>query len=210
MRTSLRYWTFSSPGGGTAAIDTRDPLNSFNPHYLSVNADGAFTLENEGYWGMNIVSGEDYQLKLAARAEDDFNAPADGQNFWFRRRRNWRAGQISGLTGRWEYYSLELPAQAGDPKARLQIASSGPGSLCLDMVSLMPKQTWKNHGLRPDLAQALDDLHPAFMRFPGGNWVEGDDIAHMYHWKYTIGDIDSRTPLWNTWGYNTTQGLGYL
>jgi alpha-L-arabinofuranosidase len=77
------------------------------------------------------------------------------------------------------------------------------------MVSLMPQKTWKNHGLRTDLAEALDDLHPAFMRFPGGNWIEGDDIAHMYHWKYTIGDIDSRTPLWNTWGYNTTQGLGF-
>ena len=47
------------------------------------------------------------------------------------------------------------------------------------------------------------------MRFPGGNWIEGDDLAHMYHWKYTIGNIDARTPLWNTWGYNTTQGLGF-
>jgi alpha-L-arabinofuranosidase len=203
------FWTFSNPGGGTAAIDTRDPLNSFNPHYLRVNAEGAFTLENVGYWGMNIVSGQDYEFKLAARAGADFNAPltvkligSTGNEL--------ASGQISGLSGRWGYYSLELPAQAGDPKARLQIASSGPGSLCLDMVSLMPKQTWKNHGLRPDLAQALDDLHPAFMRFPGGNWVEGDDIDHMYHWKYTIGDIDSRTPLWNTWGYNTTQGLGYF
>jgi alpha-L-arabinofuranosidase len=203
------FWTFSNPGGGTAAIDTRDPLNSFNPHYLRVNAEGAFTLENVGYWGMNIVSGQAYEFKLAARAGADFNAPltvklinSTGNEL--------ASGQISGLSGRWQYYSLELQAQAGDPKARLQIASSGPGSLCLDMVSLMPKQTWKNHGLRPDLAQALDDLHPAFMRFPGGNWVEGDDIAHMYHWKYTIGDIDSRTPLWNTWGYNTTQGLGYF
>ena len=73
----------------------------------------------------------------------------------------------------------------------------------------MPDKTWKNHGLRVDLANALDALHPSFMRFPGGNWIEGDDIAHMYHWKDTIGDIDARTPLWNTWGYNTTQGLGF-
>jgi alpha-L-arabinofuranosidase len=203
------FWTFTNPGGGKAAIDTRDPLNSFNPHYLRVNAEGAFTLENLGYWGMNIVSGQAYECRLAARAGTDFSAPltvklisSTGQEL--------ASGQISGITGRWQYYSLELAAQASDPKARLQIASSGPGSLCLDMVSLMPKQTWKNHGLRPDLAQALDDLHPSFMRFPGGNWVEGDDIAHMYHWKYTIGDIDSRTPLWNTWGYNTTQGLGYF
>ena len=202
------YWSFSNPGGGTATIDTREPLNSFNPHYLRINAEGDFTLENKGYWGMNIIRGEAYRLRLAARAGAGFHGSltvkllnSSGDVL--------ATGQISSLTGRWDYYSLDLNAEAGDPKARLQIASSGPGSLCLDMVSLMPKKTWKNHGLRTDLAQALDDLHPAFMRFPGGNWVEGDDIAHMYHWKDTIGDIDSRTPLWNTWGYNTTQGLGY-
>ena len=77
------------------------------------------------------------------------------------------------------------------------------------MVSLMPDQTWKNHGLRVDLAEALDALHPKFLRFPGGCWVEGDDFAHMNHWKNTIGNIDTRTPLWNIWGYNATHGLGY-
>ena len=51
------------------------------------------------------------------------------------------------------------------------------------MVSLLPEKTWKNHGLRVDLAESLAALHPAFMRFPGGNWIEGDDLAHMYHWK---------------------------
>ena len=73
----------------------------------------------------------------------------------------------------------------------------------------MPKKTWKDHGLRPDLAESLDGLHPKFMRFPGGCWVEGDDFAHMNHWKNTIGNIDSRTPLWNIWGYNATHGLGF-
>jgi alpha-L-arabinofuranosidase len=58
------------------------------------------------------------------------------------------------------------------------------------------------------LAESLAALHPSFLRFPGGNWIEGDDLAHMYHWKTTIGPIDSRMPLWNTWGY-TTQGLGF-
>jgi alpha-L-arabinofuranosidase len=47
------------------------------------------------------------------------------------------------------------------------------------------------------------------MRFPGGCWVEGDDFAHMNHWKNTIGNIDTRTPLWNIWGYNATHGLGF-
>jgi len=77
------------------------------------------------------------------------------------------------------------------------------------MVSLVPDQTRKNHGLRVDLAEALDALHPKFLRFPGGCWVEGDDFVHLNHWKNTIGNIDTRTPLWKIWGYNATHGLGY-
>lgn len=204
------YWTFTSLGGGhsTASIDSSRPLNTFNPHSLRVNVNGGFTLQNEGYWGMNIVQGDSYKLKLAARAGDGFDGPltvkilsSTGMVL--------AAGEIDGLTDDWRYHSLELTASGTDAKSRLEISASGQGALYLDMVSLMPEKTWKGHGLRPDLAQALADLHPSFVRFPGGNWIEGDDLAHMYHWKYTIGDIDSRTPLWNTWGYNTTQGLGF-
>ncbi|MGH7971732.1 MAG: alpha-L-arabinofuranosidase C-terminal domain-containing protein, partial [Limisphaerales bacterium] len=119
-------------------------------------------------------------------------------------------GEIPGLTRAWHTRSLDLAAAASDPKAKLQLSSAGKGTVFLDMISLMPKETWKGHGLRTDLAKSLEDLHPSFVRFPGGNWVEGDDVAHMYHWKSTIGPVDARTPLWNTWGYNTTQGLGFL
>jgi alpha-L-arabinofuranosidase len=117
---------------------------------------------------------------------------------------------VEKISDGWHYYSLDLTATDGDPKAKLEISGNSKGVLFLDMVSLMPKQTWKDHGLRPDLAESLAGLHPKFMRFPGGCWVEGDDFAHMNHWKNTIGDIDSRTPLWNIWGYNATHGLGYF
>jgi alpha-L-arabinofuranosidase len=206
----LDFWKFSNSKGGssTAQLDDRQPLNTFNPHYLRVDADGAFTLKNEGYWGMSVVKGDSYKLNLAARVANGFNMPltvkilsSSGVEL--------ASGEISGLSGNWRYHSLELTAADTDPKATLQISSAGKGQLSLDMVSLVPEKTFKDHGLRVDLAEALNDLHPAFMRFPGGNWIEGDDIAHMYHWKDTIGDIDSRTPLWNTWGYNTTQGLGF-
>jgi alpha-L-arabinofuranosidase len=60
-----------------------------------------------------------------------------------------------------------------------------------------------------DLAESLDALKPAFLRFPGGCWVEGEDVAHMNHWKKTIGNVDVREPLWNIWKYYATHGLGY-
>jgi len=204
------YWTLSDSNGGKSriAIDASQPLNPFNRHSLSVTLDGSVALENEGYWGMNMIKGDRYDFKLAARAARDFSGPlsvrvldSSGKEL--------AKGEVTGLGRPWRYHTLELVPTASDPKARLQISATGQGAFFLDMVSLMPEKTWKNHGLRPDLAESLQQLHPSFMRFPGGCWVEGDDFAHMNHWKRTIGNMDAREPLWNIWNYNTTQGLGF-
>ncbi|MDZ7288753.1 MAG: DUF1080 domain-containing protein [candidate division KSB1 bacterium] len=214
---TLQYWKFESADGmSTASIITADvqarppipPLNPFNRKSLCVKANGAFKLENNGYWGMNIVQGKSYSFKLAARSADGFNAllnirivSSEGKEL--------AADEIKDFDAGWKYYSANLTALGSDPKAHLEISGEGSGRLYLDMVSLMPDQTWKNHGLRVDLAEALEALHPKFLRFPGGCWVEGDDFAHMNHWKNTISNIDTRTQLWNIWGYNATHGLGY-
>ena len=208
-------WKFAAVGDGLseASISTADvhgqppPLNAFNRKSLRVKVDGTFTLQNEGYWGMNIVAGDGYTLKLAARGER-FNGKL-AANILSSTGEVLASGEISGIGGGWKYHTLDLTAAASDPKAKLEISGDGKGILFLDMVSLLPKKTWKDHGLRPDLAESLNGLHPAFVRFPGGCWVEGDDFAHMNHWKNTIGNIDSRTPLWNIWGYNATHGLGF-
>ncbi len=205
------FWTVSDGNSGksTIAIDSSRPLNPFNRHSLCVKLDGSVALENEGYWGMNLVQGDKYTLKLAARAAEGFSGPlivrmlsASGNEL--------AKGEVTGLGRAWRYHALELTPSAGDPKGRLQISADGKGSFYLDMVSLMPEKTWKNHGLRPDLADSLACLHPSFLRFPGGCWVEGDDFAHMNHWKRTIGNIDVREPLWNIWGYQATHGLGFF
>jgi alpha-L-arabinofuranosidase len=211
------YWKFSNVGAGQceATVVEADvqakppapPLNAFNRKSLRVNVDGAFTLRNDGYWGMNIVAGEGYTLKLAARGEK-FEGKL-GAKVLSSTGAVLASGDISSIGKTWRYHTLNLTANGGDPKASLEISGDGKGVLFLDMVSLMPKKTWNDHGLRTDLAESLNGLHPKFMRFPGGCWLEGDDFAHMNHWKNTIGDVDVRTPLWNIWQYYSTQGLGY-
>ena len=81
-----------------------------------------------------------------------------------------------------------------------------------DMVSLMPQDTYKGHGLRKDLAEALEALHPKFMRFPGGCVVHGggDGFWNTYRWKTTVGPKEQRRSLKNTWGYHQSMGLGYF
>ena len=214
---TLQNWKFNGSGErSTATIVKADvharppvpPLNPYNRQSLLIDFDGSFNLENKGYWGINVVNGDRYLFKLAVRAVDGLKTPlqvkvtsANGNTL--------AMGEISGISSEWEYYSLTLTASESDSNARLEISGEGKGKLYLDMVSLIPEKTWKNNGLRTDLAEAMDALKPTFFRFPGGCWVEGDDFAHMNNWKKTIGNIDTRTPLWNIWGYNATHGLGY-
>jgi alpha-L-arabinofuranosidase len=214
---TLQNWKFVGTDGKSAAslciadVQSRPPvppLNAFNRKSLCVKANGSFTLENNGYWGMNIVQGDSYSLKLATRSTDGFSAPLKIR-LVSSMDKEIASGEIKGIDRQWRYFTLNLTASGSDPKARLELSGEGSGKIYLDMVSLIPDKTWKNHGMRIDLAEALDSLHPGFFRFPGGCWVEGDDFAHMNHWKNTIGNIDTRTPLWNIWGYNATHGLGY-
>lgn len=214
---TLQYWVFKGSDTKTkATITTADvhsrppvpPLNTFNRKSLLVDYDGMFNLINNGYWGINVLQGAKYSFKLAARAVSGLDSSlkvsligANGNVL--------ASGDINGITSEWKYYPLTFTATNTDTNARLEISGNGKGKLYLDMVSLIPEKTWGKSGLRVDLAEAMNALSPKFLRFPGGCWVEGEDFAHMNNWKKTIGNIDSRTPLWNIWGYNATHGLGF-
>ncbi|MDF3056570.1 MAG: Extracellular exo-alpha-L-arabinofuranosidase precursor [Rariglobus sp.] len=214
---ALRFWKFTSAAGTGAepsrSIDESRPLNAFNRRSLHVRPGGAgCVLENEGYWGMRFVAGETCTFRVAARTGDGFNGAlrvqlCDSTGAVI------ASGELSGFGPGWKQHSLALTPSKSDPRGQLKLHvpgdASGKGSLFLDMISLMPVKTWKGHGLREDLAEAMSSLKPAFFRFPGGCWVEGEDIAGAYRWKETIGDVASRTQLENLWDYNATQGLGY-
>jgi alpha-L-arabinofuranosidase len=200
---------------GRIAVDAKNPMSEKNPRSLKLTigseGDGRVGVANDGYYGINVQKDAVYELSLAARAGDGFSGPlsvtlenADG-------RRVYAGAQIEGLTDQWRTFTLTLTASESDPKARLVIAAARPGTVWLDMVSLFPKATWKGrpNGLRPDLAEMLVGLRPAFVRFPGGCWVEGDTLATAMRWKTTIGDLSERRTLPNLWQYVSTNGLGY-
>ena len=212
--TQAEYWLLATNGVARAeiAIDDSKPLNPLNRHclrwHIADASGGKVSLINEGYYGMAMAKDAGYRFSLAARSTNGFSGPLSvaiqsqtGQTL--------AQGAIEGIGAGWKTFTLDLKANATDPQARLVISADKPATVWLDMVSLMPKKTWKDHGLRPDLCEMLAALKPSFVRFPGGCWVEGDDMAHMYHWKNTIGDIACRVPLWNIWQYNATHGLGF-
>lgn len=197
---------------GSLTLDESRPLNPRNRRSLRVEAtgrNGRFGAANGGYWGIALRRGETYQLSFYARGSAEMRSPltvslesASGKVYAQKR--------IRGLTEEWKQFRAALRAPSEDASARLVIATDSPGIFWLDVVSLFPQNTWKRrpNGLRADLMQLLHDLKPAFVRFPGGCFVEGDKLANAFRWKTTIGDISERVPHWNLWGYWSTNGLG--
>lgn len=207
-------WYAIAEGGAKVemAIESDKPVTPKNPHALKVTISNAGSaragVANPGYYGMSFVKGEDYQVSFFARAAAPFQGPLtvtlESTNGLVIAKK-----EIKNLKEEWVPYSFEVCAKATDPVARLVISTTSPGTFWLDMVCVAPEKTWKNHGLRPDLCDMLAGLKPAFMRFPGGCWVEGNTMAEAYRWKQTIGDPAERRTQFNLWQYHATHALGY-
>lgn len=202
-------WSVSS--GSTATLDTSKPINPKNPTALKLVHAAPAVLSNAGFKGvgLNIVDGATYLFSLYARS--DAGAAPLTVRLVAKSGTVLDSRKIGGIGGDWKKFDGTLTARGGDATARLELAADGPGTLFLDMVSLFPKDTFKGraNGMRKDLAQMVADMHPAFMRFPGGCYVEGESMKIAYRWKTTIGDLAERPGHWNLWGYMSNDGLGY-
>ena len=184
---------------------------------LTVNASSAapVSLVNEGYWGINAVQGRSYRLTFWAKTlkyKGSVKAALCSQDGSQTYAETVVGGFPSAKAKGWTKYEATFTANDNDPKAQFALIFDGVGQVQLDMVSLFPP-TFKNreNGMRPDLANMLWQMHPKFMRFPGGCFVEGQESPdNAFRWERTIGPIEEREGHWNVnWGYRTSDGLGY-
>lgn len=112
-------------------------------------------------------------------------------------------------------YEGELASEATTKEGKLgknirfAILPKGEQKVAVDLVSLKPQDTYKGHGLRKDLAEAIADLKPRFVRFPGGCMLHGQGLKNIYHWKESVGPQKDRKPAYNIWGYHQTRQLGF-
>src|SRR5690242_19774318 len=114
----------------------------------------------------------------------------------------------------WKKYQLNLTTAANvtpTKDARFVISTDRKGLYYFNLVSLFPP-TYNNrsNGNRQDLMQMLVDMHPKFLRFPGGNFLEGPLITDAFPWKTTLGPIDGRPGHKGSWGYRASDGMGLL
>ena len=206
--TAQTAWTSDKP----MVIATDQPLSKNNPHYAILDQ---ATLVNQG-WDKTIYDrGGLYDFSLYARCL----GPKKGQlivQLADSMGQPLAEGKLKVEGAGWQQYSLVLntvgkkrthPVQ---PKnCSLRIISVKEGRVAVDMVSLFPHETYKGHGMRKDIAEAIAALKPKFMRFPGGCMLHGDGLENIYHWKESVGPLYNRKPDRNIWGYHQTRGLGF-
>lgn len=196
---------YSWKTAGDVKVNTENPLNENNPTYVTLGK-GA-SIVNDGFDGMSLKAGEVYNFSVYARGKGDLivsisQANADGTGI---------ASINCNSENEWKKYETTLTTNEKDNLKALAIQSSD--DIDIDMVSLIPKDTYKGHGLRKDLMEALEAMHPSFLRFPGGCAVEGRTMDEAWNWKDTIGDVSERKEMINIWDtdgtYKMTYGLGF-
>ena len=201
----LMGWMKLSPSLAKGELSVRDdaPFNTNNPHYVRLHSEGTapFGISNEGFRGMGVKRGEAYDFSAQVRAVA--GAPILRVQLYGEDGTLLDSVDLKNFAGDWQKVTATLHPQDTDAKARLAVLLINKATLDLDFISLFPENTWKHRpgGLRADMVQALADLHPGFMRFPGGCIVEGSVLERRYQWKNTIGPIADRKLLINRWNY---------
>ena len=221
---SFSFWEYTTPGFsyGTIGVETNSPIHPNNPHYVVINAEhvgheakytgqSGVGLKNTGFDGIVVTAGDTYKLSLFARqlTDDPISVTINLQT---PKGKILAEQKITTASKEWKKYSTDLIPSERSDSTSLVILITTKGKLALDVISLFPEKTFKHraNGLRADLAQALADVKPKFIRFPGGCLVHGDGLGNMYRWKNTIGPIEQRIEQKNLWGYHQTGGLGYF
>lgn len=216
-------WKTTSNDNSSGRILIMNDEQGINPHYVRLQTnkgDEVYGIVNEGFRGIGVRKGDTCVFSISARlcAKDKAKMQVSLID---------SLGNILGqtgvevITGEWKTYKSLLIAAASCAKARLSVNLVGPNTVDIDMVSLFPKETWKNrpNGLRKDLVQLLAEMKPGFIRFPGGCIVEGRTLPNRYQWKNTIGEPANRKLIINRWNtefanrltpdYFQSYGLGF-
>ena len=178
---------------------------------------------SEGYWGFPIRKSTTFKgalyVKLPEARNNQDTPPvglksltialksADGST-------TYAETKVSGFTNEWKRLEYQLTTsdnQAVTKDARLFIIAGEAGNIELTRVTLYaPGFKDRKNGLRIDLMEMMAEMRPKFLRFPGGNYLEGNNFANRFDWKQTIGNPDERPGHQSPWGYRSSDGLGLL
>ncbi len=226
LTKDLEGWTPDYRDGGMARISIQygNPVHPNTARHLRIESYGKLAgVKNAGYDGVSGEAGKSYTLSFYARGLNGYKGNIrflwEGENGEKLAEYVLPASKLNvgGMKGpdfelpAWKRFSATLSPAKTVKKGTFSVLLDEAGAVELEMVSLYPVDTFngRKNGLRKDLVQLLKDIKPGVMRFPGGCIAEGHDFQHWYDWKRTVGTLERRETIWNTWGYWQTMGLGY-
>lgn len=231
---NLMGWTAF---GKFQVLDEGGPFDK-NPHYVRlsdpVHPHKRTGIENEGFFGISVKKDATYRFSLYARVPEGGSGVLQVQlvdNDTMGENQEFTSADIVVSGKDWKKYTITIksPITIEDSHLRIFLRPeegrdfwATMNSIDIEHVSLFPTDTWKGreNGMRKDLAQALNDLHPGIFRFPGGCIVEGTTLEQRYQWKNSVGPVENRPLNENRWEntfpyrlypeYHQSYGLGFF
>ena len=189
-------------------VSTAEPLSKNNPHYVLLTKQD--TLYNTGWGTLMAEPLQQFDFSVFVRSQNGRKnqllvSLVDDKGEMLAKEKIKVEGED------WRRYALPLiiDKKAAKSQVRLMLTPLKEDSIAVDMVSLFPHDTFKGHGLRKDLAEAIAALRPRFVRFPGGCMSHGQGLDNIYHWNESVGPWQDRKPAKNIWNYHQTRGLGF-
>jgi len=234
----LAHWSLVQDRGGVGSmeLDPSTPLNAAVPASLklTISQDSGTArvgVANDGFWGIPVKPNTTYKAMFYAKAAAGFSGAVtltiesnDGTTAAAiavipRLTESWRKYEATLTTGSlnaspdYAFHSNgPLPLAKASPNYKFVLTTNKPGTVWFGFVSLFPP-TYKNrvNGFRQDTMELLAAMKPQFLRFPGGNYLEGNTFATRFNWKNTIGPIEERPGhMDDGWGYWSSDGMGLL
>ena len=192
-------------GDVSLSLDKLHPLSSALPTVLQLdipyNATGEVGFLNEGWWGIN-VSPQTYNASFYIMPSGPrHNSTLTHMSVSLRSNLTqdvWCTSSIptggSLSTTNYTIFQTQLHNTVMAPNANNSFAVTFDASevagttFFISLISLFG-ETFKDrqNGLRKDLAQVLYDMDPKFLRFPGGNNLEGLSVDTHWKWYETLG-----------------------
>ena len=217
--SGILYWYLVEDGNARAKIshDRTTGPSAALPTSLKVEIEQAGPKNqagvlNTGWWGMALKPNTSYTGSFYARSDTNMG-PLTVSLVNDDSGKAVASASVTDVGTDWKQFRFNLKTGAIQPSSanHLAITASHPGNLWLQLVSLFPPTYHdRPNGSRTDLMEKLAAMHPAFLRFPGGNYLEGDHIKERFEWKKTIGPLVDRPTHRSPWNYQSSDGMGLL
>ncbi|KAL0264121.1 hypothetical protein SLS55_000065 [Diplodia seriata] len=210
---------YGAVGDVDLTVDSDNPLSSAIPYSLAVavpvGTTGDVGFRNEGYWGI-LVNADQYSTSFWVKGDYSGNVTIKLVGNYSGTEYASTTLDVSSNTSAYSYYETSFESdQAPDGNnlwtLTFDAESTAGSTLYFDLITLYPT-TFNNreNGLKPAIANVLNDMGASFLRFPGGNNLEGNSEDNRWKWNETLGPLQDRPGRQGTWGYPNTDALGLI